>query len=268
MSNTTDEYWDVNGTSLQTYAHNLSTWGGSKQGAPKLRGDDLVIPGRPGRTRMPKTPDSRTLEFSGWLLGTDDDGIPYDTDMVKRNWRTLRGLFVDGDRIVTMTRRWRDTAGGTVRSASATGQVLDEVAPDMSGPGRSEFLFPVFLADPFLYGAEVDVALPAGTTAVTVPGDYTTYAVSVLFTGPLTSPAVADSVSGRSVGITGDVASGHVVTVDVTEYDVLDNGVNALGRLAVPSGPPWFPLAPAAHVLTRTGTGTGSVLLKYRPVYY
>lgn len=264
MTNSTDEYWDVDGVSLQTLAWNLTTWGGSKQGAPSLRGDDLVIPGRPGAVVMPKTVESRTIEFSGWVIGWTPDGQRADLDRAKRNWRMLRNLFVKGDRIVTVTRRWRETEGGAVLSASAVGQVVDAVEPNWSSPGRGEFTFPVYLADPFFYGPETSVSLAAGANAVTVPGDYTTRAVTVEF-GPSTTTSVADSVSGRSLALPAGVASGRKVVVDTREFSVKDGTQNALGRLTAPKGPPWLPLSPGAHTLTRSGDGT--VTVKFRPVY-
>ncbi|AMM44297.1 minor tail protein [Arthrobacter phage Kitkat] len=71
MANSTAEYWDVDGVSLQTYAQNIKSWGGSREGVPPLRGDDKLIPFMPGRRFVKKVPDSRTLTLEGWIAGQE-----------------------------------------------------------------------------------------------------------------------------------------------------------------------------------------------------
>ena len=72
MPNSTVEYWDADGVSLQTFTQNLKTWGGSREGVPPLRGEDLKIPYMRGSRFVRKVPDSRTLTLEGWLLGTEE----------------------------------------------------------------------------------------------------------------------------------------------------------------------------------------------------
>jgi hypothetical protein len=83
MANSTTEYWDVNGVSLQTYAQNIESWGGSREGVPPLRGEDQVIPYARGSRRVRKVPDSRMLSLQGWVLGMEE----YET-VLRRNEAT------------------------------------------------------------------------------------------------------------------------------------------------------------------------------------
>ena len=71
MPNSTVEYWDVDGVSLQTLTQNLKSWGGSREGVPPLRGEDQKIPFMRGSRFVRKVPDSRTITLTGWLLGQE-----------------------------------------------------------------------------------------------------------------------------------------------------------------------------------------------------
>ncbi|QOP66168.1 minor tail protein [Arthrobacter phage DanielleIgnace] len=71
MPNSTAEYWDVDGVSLQTFAQNIKSWGGSREGVPPLRGEDQLIPYMPGRRFVKKVPDSRTITLKGWVAGME-----------------------------------------------------------------------------------------------------------------------------------------------------------------------------------------------------
>lgn len=72
MPNSTAEYWDVDGVSLQTYAQNLSSWGGSREGVPPLRGENQKIPFMRGSKYVRKVPDSRVLTLKGWVAGMEE----------------------------------------------------------------------------------------------------------------------------------------------------------------------------------------------------
>lgn len=76
MVNSTEEYWDVDGVSLQTLVQNLSSWGADREGVPDLRGSDAVIPSAPGERFMAKQPGARTITLDGWLTGAKETLTP------------------------------------------------------------------------------------------------------------------------------------------------------------------------------------------------
>lgn len=70
MANNTETYWDADGESLHTYARSIETLGG--MGPPQLRGEDITIPLRSGRTWVPKKYDANTITLAMWLRGLKD----------------------------------------------------------------------------------------------------------------------------------------------------------------------------------------------------
>lgn len=51
---------------------------------PRVRGDDVVIPGKAGRTWMPKVEDGRLIELRGYVLGRGDT-----LEERQQDWREL-----------------------------------------------------------------------------------------------------------------------------------------------------------------------------------
>lgn len=269
MTVTTDEDWLVNGVSLQTYARNITSWGGSLQASPPLRGDDVEIPGIPGRMWVPKVADTRAVEFSGWIIGADDDGNIVDVTTFRKNWRALRALFYGSNRQITLTRKWRD-AFGALQSATALGQVQDGIMPEMDSPTRANWVIPVTLADPFFYGDFSSIPMLANQTAnIDVKGDEETTVVEVEFLGPLTTARL--TLGTQFVEISG-VEAGAVVVFNAREFTALKTvgGVttNIIGSLVHGKGTPWLKAVPGSMPLVYTKTGTGTTTLRFRPAYF
>lgn len=70
---TLNEDFQVNGTSLMTYAYNIWTMAGREQ-VPPVMGDNISVPYRDGRLWVPKSFDQRTLTLGMWVKGTDVNG--------------------------------------------------------------------------------------------------------------------------------------------------------------------------------------------------
>ncbi len=66
MTLTTDEYWEVDGVALSTYAWNVASWGGGRRGVPPLRGGDDLVPFRAGEVWLPKMAGSRVITLGMW----------------------------------------------------------------------------------------------------------------------------------------------------------------------------------------------------------
>lgn len=292
MTNSTDTYWEVDGQSLQTYARNITTWGGSARGTPPLRGSNVLIPGRVGRRWVPKIADERTIEFECWVIGADEDGEPGDQALFRRNWAALVDLFYTPRREVALTKRWHDE-DGTLVSAVGHGQVLDSLYPVMSTPTRATFTVPIRMADPLFYGDEVVIPTnveeavlygegPYGegeyggkalqVTPLVIPGQEISEHVQVVWHGPLTASRIWFNDQWVEVS---SVAEGHSVEFDANEYTAWDYAdtdpttrTNVLGRISHGSGAPWLKIVPGEHDVVMTAqAGTGTADFKYRPAY-
>lgn len=176
MTNTTDVYWDLAGTSIETYAWNLNTRGGSLQGSPGVRGNNLDVPHRHGKIYVAKYRDSRVLDFSMWVIGQEQDGsIPADQKIqFDENLAILQNLFdFEGQR--TLTKRWLE--GITVKSAAALVEYAGGIEPTYRGQYQAGFNPSLLLADPWFY--EAGIAITVDGTAKTIRGSHATDKMSI-----------------------------------------------------------------------------------------
>lgn len=267
MVNTTETAWMINGESLQTYARNIRTWGGVKQAAPPLRGEDLLIPHRAGRRFVEKIPDSDTIDFDGWVIGALPDGTIGDRELFLRNWAALRRLFFSPRKQLEITKKWRNEQGD-VESAVGLGQAIAGVVPESTSPTRATFVASVFMADPFFYGEPEVLPLVAGMNTVTVKGDWTSERLKVR-TPSTGAGAVKVEILGAgdkpetSIGFT--KTSNTVFEFINEDFMLLKGGVfdPAITHL---STNPWLSL-PVGEVKIRV-TGTVPVQLEYQPVWF
>lgn len=272
MTNTTPTYWDVDGTSLQTYAWNIKSWGGSRQSAPPLRGEDLKIPHRAGAVWQPKVIDSRVIEIAGWVIGAAADGTIGDEQTFRDNWIALKRLLFSTDRQVQLTRRWTETVDDEVLSFSATGkaQLLTGMEPSMTGPRRAEFVAALHMADPFFYGPERTVNLAVGgSKEITVAGDDSARAIEVTLNGPLTDASVRALSSRTDTTLSYDsVATGVSAVIDVDEFLVTEEDVRTFTKLSH-TGSTAFLVLPVGSVTLSLAAedGTGNAVVRYREVW-
>lgn len=269
----TAEFWTVDGYSLQTYAYNIATWGGSRQSPPPLRGEDLLIPHRVGRAWVPKVADSKTMTMGMWVIGATDAGtVPTDGTgrrVFEKNWRLLKRLLWTPNRQIELTKRFYDDADALVY-ATALAQYAGGLEPEMTGRTRAAFTVDLKLADPFFYGRPQTISLTAGTS-VSVPalGDAETIKTIVTLSGPLTTPQIMLS-SNPSVGFTynGTLGSGETLVVDIENFKATkytaSGSTKAVG-LITNSGASyyWLPIGPLPSSMllsAASGAGTASIV--------
>jgi hypothetical protein len=278
MANTTATYWDVDGVSLQTFAWNIQTLGGTRGGVPTFRGENRQTAFRRGADWRPKTPEQRVISLAMWVQGSDDNGAApvgrSEKSQYTENLRALRALFWrDESRQVTLTKRWLDT-GDVVRSASALAEASGSMDPDMMGPYGSTLIVDLLLADPFFYGSEITATLVKDATQVVTPGgDAMTHRVTLEFNGALTNPKILNTTPNPDVWVKAGttIGAGNKVTLDADMYTAIrsSDSANLIGAVSHSGARHWMPLAKGANSLTLTAdSGSGTCAVKYRPAFW
>jgi len=267
VTNSTDDYWDIDGTSLQTVAWGIDDFGGSLEAPPQLRGKGQTVPYRAGTLWRRQVPDSRVLTFNMWVSG-DDEGLYSGEDRLLENWQQLRALFWGGvGRQLAITKRWD---GGT-ESATALGSFAGGLEPVNYGLQLLRFSADVFLADPWFYGDSVTLlnAVSAGTHAVSIAGDGASQRFSLTVTDAFANVGIVVKRGDEVLStLTSTAASQTAASFTVAWPDLIRTGT-ATGNLSqfVPAQPTWIDLDPSATDIVVSGSGAGSVTLTYEPAY-
>lgn len=283
MSNSSQEFWYVNGTSLNTYAWAVKTFGGSPRGLPPLRGGDIPVAYRPGKLFRSKLPDSRVISLLMWTAGIDPSTSQPASDVnlqFSDNFQMLRNLFWTPDGQLSLTRQWRYSQPvgvgmgiPTMVAATAQVQIAGTMDPTMTGQGRADFAIDLLLADPYFYGPSLNYTLPYGvTTNVINSGDaeaaYTSS--SIQLTGPLINPTLVNTTKGISMTLNTVIASGDSVTIDVGSFSAirLSDSFNLTGAITRTGSKRWMSYGPGNNSITLTATsGSGSAYISFQPPY-
>lgn len=275
--NTTTEYWDVDGVSLNTLTQNLSSAGGSREEPTSFRGANQKIPYAYGEKFLAKIPDRRTMTLEGWVDGDT-------STLLKQNWRALRSLLWRPQGEFLLTRRWIDPVDGLL-TATGKAQYKSGLSPDIKEGGKTAyFSVDLEMADPFFYGAEITVPLTPPSTFVSIsePGDYGSKKAFLDLVGPLTGIAV-ESASNAGSNFKSDswtyypdIPAGTSVTIDVENFKATQTvgGVTTIvsGKVTNAGSPLWFKLGekigPNVPRVYAIFGGTGTVTLRYSPAYH
>lgn len=280
MSNSTDEYWDINGVSLNQYCWAIKTIGGSRLAVPKLRGDNTLFPFRDGRSFRTKNADSRVMTLAMFVAGINPatnnprTGGTQDVQF-NDNWRALQNLFWSPEEQLTLTRRWWENAGTPVlREATALCELAGTMDPTMTGRTRADFAVDLLLSDPYFYGPEQTANLtPGNTTIVNNPGDTAVWStITVQLTGELVSPVITNLTAQPNVWMRINTAViANPVNVNVGQFTVINSfDQSSLTGSVTHSGfRAWMKLLPGNNSikLTSTGNSTGSAIMKYKAAY-
>lgn len=275
MTNTTDQYWDASGFSLNTLANNLTSWGDGREGARAFRGENQLVPYRAGKRHVKKLPDSYVMTLSGWVRGTDEDGHGTGEEGFRSNWRKLRRLLWNRGRQFPLTKRWIDADDGvTMRTATAMAEFVGGMEPKNFGPQGAFFSVDLELADPFFYGTEESHTFAVDdVAALDILGDYDTTKVRFEFEGPLESAEVRVTSVDPEVWIRYAVLDDNdTAVIDVDNWRAIedDGGIETLtiGKVYHNGAPGLFILEPGAHTVEFTVTsGTGSVVMFWQPAW-
>lgn len=275
MTNSTTEYWDVDGVSLQTMAFDIESWGGDRQAPPIFRGSDLTIPYAPGDLFIPKQVASRTMTFSMWVIGVNEDGtIPtgIQARTFETNFHKLRKLLWTPNRQFTLTKRFY--VDNTLVSASTKAQFSGGINPTMTGRSRGTFDVQLQLSDPYFYGPEKNSgALTTGTHTITVGGDDITRAVKIHIAGPKKYTVIRNNTLGVQVELHQDLNSGDVADLDVKAFkSVTDPSAGdpytSNGSIRHAGDAFWMLLQPGDNeIVISADSGIGAVTLTYQEAW-
>jgi hypothetical protein len=272
VANSTDTYWSIGDVSLQTLGFNIETRGG--HAPPPLRGEDILIPYRPGQRLTERIPDSRTEGFKLWAIGMTEDGTvgPYGPRAeYEKNYKKLRALIYNQGRPVQLTKRWKDYGSSTVKSATATAIYQGGLDESMTGPARATMGFDMWLADPFYYGDWEPVNFSAVANSVQTPtilGDYPTTVITLQANGARTGLRLTNSTEDIWLDYAGTIAAGSSVVFDVDAWTAKRSTTptNAIRDVSHFGHKHWMSLRPGVQRLAITSnSGTGSAVLKYKP---
>lgn len=274
MANSTVEYWEVDGVSLQTYAFDITTIGGDRLAPPPLVGDDIVLPGTAGEYWVPKEIGARTITLGMWVIGADEDGFaPTGSNAAQfdTNFRKLRNLLWNPYRQVTLTKRFY--VDGELKTASAQAQFVSGLNPTMNGRARAVFSVDLRLTDPFFYGPEVVTNLTTGSQTVEVEGDARTNNIQLTINGSRVNPKVRNSLLDVDVEYFGSLSSGDSVEIDVKAYTaVVDPATganfNGIGAIRHSGNNSWLLLEPGDNtIVLSSDSGTGAVVMTHRAAW-
>lgn len=276
MTNSSDEFWEIDGTSLNQFCWAIKTIGGSRLAVPKLRGDNTLFPFRDGRAFRAKNADSRVITLAMWVAGIDPNTDQPGSDQKVQfndNWKALQRLFWSPDQQLTLTRRWWENATTPVlRTATALCELAGTMDPTMTGRTRADFGVDLLLSDPYFYGPQIDVELTVDDeVVVTNPGDIITWStIDIEFTGELVSPKITNQTADTWMQVNTAVIA-DPISVSVGDYSVVNSfDQSSLTGSVIHSGArSWMRLLPGDNTLklTSTGNSTGSAELTFKPAY-
>lgn len=279
MPNTTNDYWDVDGVSLQTYVQNLESWGGSREAPAPFRGENLQIPYAYGKRFVPKLPDARQMGLQGWIT-SERAGVENETGL-KQNWRDLRKLLWRPEEEFLLTRRWTDE-NAVSRVATGLAQYVSGLEPVINGNSTAKFAVTLEMADPFFYGPEISLPLATSYVFIDEHGDYPTKKMFIDLVGPLTTPKVTFIQNGGSnlatVSTTSypTIATGTTVTIDIENFKATETTggttTKTSGKVTNTLSPTWAKMGREMNAINPrviySGAGAGTVTLRYKPAYH
>lgn len=235
---TTEETWVAQGLTLNTYAFNISTLGGTRLSPPPLRGSDLEVPYRHGQVALPRYVGPQTITLGMWVQGTQRDGSapPIGTSnylQFIKNFRTLRkALWSVNEYDLTKTFYNNDLE---LVTATAKARFAGGLQPSMQGRAHGTFTVDLLLANPFFYAPVKTHNATVGASSVELAGDFSTTNIEIVFSGAATIKNLTNDVSITTTGactvqvMDGIVSSGVQVTHSGSpQLFVLNDGVNSL----------------------------------------
>jgi hypothetical protein len=288
---TTDEYWEIDGTSLHLPAWNVTSLEGRLR-TPPLRGEDAKYAYVAGEEFRPKIPASNVISLAMWMVGADPDSGSLTTDQrlqFNENLKVLFGLLWNPKRQFVLTRRRllidleAEEPEPVIQVTTALGQLASPLDARMTGRTRTTFTVEIKLCDPFFYGEEIETTIDLDET-VTIhnPGDYNAAdrgGLSVELVGELENPRLTNATPDPDVWVQYNavISDGEDLTLDVEQFTAVASApeisipeisLNRVGYITHSGARQWMGLLKGDNELTLTAdSGTGHAIVRFRPPY-
>lgn len=277
MTIASDEYMEVDGTPLQTYAMNIETVGGTRRSPTKFRGENKKVPHRRGARFVPKVPDQRTLSLNMWVRGCDDDGnIPVG--------RTSRALYEQNlDRLMNLLWRAEDDQmvltkrvfkGEAISPVDALAEFAGGLEPTMIGRRAAKMTVDLLLADPYFYDRSyTTVNLVNGNNTIVVPGTAKTTKIKVTINGARNVTRIRNVTYGVDTTYNDSLNAGDVALLDIDSFNAYktpsaQTQVKMNTKIVHQGDPEWLYLKPGTNVIALSSTsGAGTVQLQYKAAW-
>jgi hypothetical protein len=270
VANITEEYWEVDGQSLHTWAYAIETLTG-REGLPPRRGQNEQVAYRPGEVWRPKTFGPRHLSLAIWVKGSDVNGIVPGAGaraQFRTNLNILKSLFGVTERELALTRRVRTLTGLLVQTGK--GECLGTMEPAMKARDLGALVVDIFMADPFWYGIEEDDNIPLAGATITNVGTTKVRWMEVQLVGPLTAPILlVNTTNGVELGYTANIAVGETVTIDTGIGSAISSVSGSVaGNVTHEGAATLMELEVGANALDlNAAAGTGHAVITYQPPY-
>jgi hypothetical protein len=189
----------------------------------------------------------------------------------EKNFKMLRNLFWNQGKQVTLTKRWKNYGSNTVQTATAMAVYENGFAPVMNGSSRATFSVTLYLSDPFFYGPEETIEIPAATSStvtVDILGDYETTDITLVANASRNNFRFTNLSEGVYVNVNREITTGSI-SIDVDAFTAVRSGAGGANVISYVSSfghPFWFVLRPGEQQIRLTSSsGTGSGIIRYRP---
>jgi len=266
---TATEYVDIDGVPLATPAW-IATDLTELNDGPENRGENLVIPRRPGALFRPKVRDSKIVNIPIVIFGDrDPENNPYADPrqgLIENITRLKAALYLpsfSAARLLTYHR-----AAGNVEASVQTSPKLD-ITP--IGPNTARAVLTIEIPAGVLRDTANTVITQTvdddTTFTINVPGAGEVISVSYSIPGAANSLTVTNNTWQQTLSYPNAITTG--LTVNTALLTAYDGATNVSGRVQTENTPFWLPLQPGANELRvlRPGGSSVTMTISFRAVY-
>lgn len=249
--------WSFDGVALNSSAaYNIRLLSPSEEVAPR-RGDNLLIPARPGRLWRPKQYEQRTISIAMIIRGDDAAGL-------QTNLETIMALF-GRTGVRTLSRTMPD----------ATVRTIDAEAIQTIFEPQSHLIYAAVIdllaAEPWWQRTTAATVSSTGigaspaTINITNPGTAPHTAPTITIGGAITNPKL--QIDDVWVQYTGTITGGNTLILQCGQFTATGGSPANITHGGDTS---WMVIPAGASTATLTGTGlsSASIQLDYYPRYW
>ena len=262
---TANSSWSYRGVNLSNYAYAVKATGAPEQ-VPERRGENLLIPGAPGRTYVSKVFDERRLTLAMFVDAQGTAGGTRSGSQLWTNLTTLKNLFAT-EGLGTLVHV--NAAGGTL---TAQAEVANVVEFEPEGPWHYNVAVEFVFADPYWYGAATtegpdNVTASPGTVTLVNPGSARADGATITVVGAITNPKL--TIGSTYVQYSGTVSAGATLVMDVGNYTATLGTVDVTSSVTHSGDARWLPVpaGTSSMVVTGSGISTATVAVSFATPY-